>query len=124
MNIHTYCNYLPTYVLCLTVWSSAVHTVGRSINDEVCQFRYVSYFLLLVEKFQASFILLRSFGSATTYLNPESTRFHGMYVMEFDALGHLLGANVKVTLSLACACVCVYVHVCVHVCLYSCMFLV
>jgi myosin-18 len=49
----------------------------------------------ILEKFQAAFILLRSFGSAATYLNPESTRFHGMYTMEFDAVGNLQGATVK-----------------------------
>ena len=49
-----------------------------------------------VEKFQAAFILLRSFGSAATYLNPESTRFTGVYTVEYDALGSLQGATFKV----------------------------
>lgn len=49
-----------------------------------------------MEKFQAAFILLRSFGSAATYLNPESTRFTGVYTVEYDALGSLQGATFKV----------------------------
>ena len=64
-------------ISCFIVYSSFTHVV------------------FAVEKFQAAFLLLRYFGSAATYLNPESTRYSGMYTMEFDPVGNLLGATFR-----------------------------
>ena len=85
------------------MFGEAVYKLCKMTTNDFLSVVYSSFthVVFAVEKFQAAFLLLRYFGSAATYLNPESTRYSGMYTMEFDPVGNLLGATFRVSLSLA-----------------------
>ncbi len=42
-------------------------------------------------------LLLHSFGSAATFLNPQATRCSCLYTLDFDPSGTIVSASVKVS---------------------------
>ena len=56
------------------------------------------YILFLDSKLDAVQLLLHTFTSAATFLNPQATRCSCLYSMEFDSSGSLTAASVRVSI--------------------------
>ena len=56
------------------------------------------YIFFLDSKLDAVQLLLHTFTSAATFLNPQATRCSCLYSMEFDSSGSLTAASVRVSI--------------------------
>ena len=71
-----------------------IHVYVQS-NIHVHVYDYI--ILFLDSKLDAVQLLLHTFTSAATFLNPQATRCSCLYSMEFDSSGSLTAASVRVS---------------------------
>lgn len=77
----------------------------------------------VIDRVEATSPILEAFGNACTLLNDNSSRFGKFLAVQFDANGHISGAEGPALPRPQCACWCSCASVCVHKCVFACEWL-
>ncbi|XP_014213237.1 unconventional myosin-XVIIIa isoform X2 [Copidosoma floridanum] len=82
--------------------------LGRSGSGKTTSFKHALHYLVLaagavnkiltVEKLNALFTVLESFGSSRTHMNSNATRFTQLFSLDFDQSGQIASASLQVLL--------------------------
>ena len=80
--------------------------LGRSGSGKTANFKHALHYLILaagavnkiitIEKFNALFSVLDSFGNSKTHMNANATRFSQLFSLDFDQSGQIASASIQV----------------------------